>query len=66
MFNKWLCLEHPGIAGKRARDWWRQRHSEEPPPTTYEALRRVSELRVPSRIRVHTNKKYPEILSAEW
>ena len=66
MFNEWICLEHPGLAGKRARDWWRQRHSEEPPITTYEALRRVSELRVPSRIRVHTNKKYPEILSAEW
>ena len=66
MFNEWLCLEHPGLAGKRARDWWRQRHSEEPPITTYEALRRVSELRVPNRVRVHTNKKYPEILSAEW
>ena len=24
------------------------------------------ELRVPNRVRVHTNKKYPEILSAEW
>lgn len=66
MFNEWVCLEHPGLVGKRARDWWRQRHAEEPPPTTYEALRRVSELRVPNRIRVHTNKKYPEILSAEW
>jgi DNA repair protein RadD len=66
MFNEWLCLEHPGLAGKRARDWWRQRHYEDPPVTTYEALRRVSELRVPSRIRVWTNKKYPEILSAEW
>lgn len=66
MFNEWVCLEHSGLAGKRARDWWRQRHSEEPPLTTYEALQRVSELRVPTRIRVWTNKKYPEILSAEW
>lgn len=66
MFNEWVCLEHPGMAGKKARDWWRQRHAEEPPATTYEALRRVSELRVPARIRVHTNKKYPEILNAEW
>tara|TARA_Y100001973_G_scaffold106643_1_gene186085 strand:+ start:22693 stop:24342 length:1650 start_codon:yes stop_codon:yes gene_type:complete len=66
MFNEWVCLEHNGLPGKRARDWWRQRHAEEPPVTTYDALRRVSELRVPSRIRVHTNKKYPEILSAEW
>lgn len=66
MFNEWVCLEHNGLPGKRARDWWRQRHAEEPPVTTYEALRRVSELRVPNRIRVWTNKKYPEILSAEW
>ncbi len=66
MFNEWVCLEHGGLPGKRARDWWRQRHAEEPPVTTYEALRRVSELRVPNRIRVWTNKKYPEILSAEW
>ncbi|MBN46252.1 MAG: hypothetical protein CMH23_07240 [Methylophaga sp.] len=66
MFNEWVCLEHNGLPGKRARDWWRQRHAEEPPVTTYDALRRVSELRVPNRIRVWTNKKYPEILSAEW
>lgn len=66
MFNEFVTLEHPGFAAKRARDWWRQRHKEEPPATTYEALRRVSELRAPARIRVWINKKYPEILSSEW
>jgi DNA repair protein RadD len=66
MFNEWVMLEHGGLVGKRARDWWRQRHYEEPPLTTYAALQRVSELRVPSRIRVWVNKKYPEVLSAEW
>jgi DNA repair protein RadD len=66
MFNEWVCLEHPGGISKRARDWWRQRHREEPPATTYEALRRHSELRVPARIRVHTNKRYPEILGWEF
>lgn len=66
MFNEFVMLEHPGMASKRSRDWWRQRHREEPPVTTYEALRRVSELRVPTRIRVWVNKKYPEVLSAEW
>lgn len=66
MFNEFVTLEHPGWGAKRARDWWRQRHHEEPPMTTYEALRRVSELRSPARIRVHVNKKYPEVLSAEW
>ncbi len=66
MFTEYVMLEHPGITSKRAREWWRLRHKEEPPPTTYEALRRVSELRTPERIRVHVNKRYPEILSAEW
>lgn len=66
MFNEFVMLEHTGLAAKRSRDWWRQRHREEPPPTTYEALRRVSELRTPTRIRVWVNKKYPEVLNAEW
>lgn len=66
MFSEWLCLEHSGLAGKRARDWWMLRHSESAPATTAEALRRVSELRTPKQIRVWTNKKYPEILSCEY
>lgn len=66
MFNEFIMLEHPGLASKRSRDWWRQRHAEEPPPTTYQALQRVSELRTPRRVRVWVNKKYPEVLSAEW
>ncbi len=66
MFTDWVCLEHSGYPGKKARDWWRQRHSENPPPTTWEALQKVSQLRIPARIKVHINKKYPEVLSAEW
>jgi len=66
MFNEWVCLEHPGMAGKRARDWWRQRMGEEPPTSTYEALNSVQRARVPSKIRVHLNKKYPEILNYEF
>lgn len=66
MFNEWVCLEHNGIASKKARDWWRQRHREEPPATTYEALKRHSELRIPARIRVQVNLKYPEVLGYEY
>lgn len=66
MFSEWVCLEHSGFAREKAKKWWQQRHSEEVPVSTYEALQRVSELRKPSKIRVHVNKKYPEILSAEW
>lgn len=66
MFNEWVCLEHPGLASKKARDWWRLRHNEEPPATTRWALQKVSELRTPKKIKVWINKKYPEILSTEF
>lgn len=66
MFTEYVMLEHSGMASKKSRDWWRQRHREEPPPTTYQALQRISELRQPARIRVWVNKEYPEIMSAEW
>lgn len=65
-FNEWVCLEHSGFPAKKAHDWWRQRHAEEPPATTNEALLKVSELRPPAQIKVWVNKKFPEILSAEW
>ena len=66
MFNEWVCLEHPGMPGKRARDWWRQRHAEEPPQYTHEALRRTRELKMPATVRVWVNKPYPEILGYEY
>ena len=65
-FNEFVMLEHGGFVGRKAKDWWRQRHSEEPPPTTYQALQRIGELRSPRAIRVWLNKKYPEVLSCEW
>lgn len=65
-FDEWVCFEHNGWPGKRAKTWWQQRHSEPAPPTTYEALRKSSQLRPPARIRVSVNKQYPEILGAEW
>jgi DNA repair protein RadD len=65
-FKEWVCLEHPGMAGKMARDWWRRRHREEPPATIDAALQKISELRCPRYIRVHVNKLHPEILAAEF
>lgn len=66
MFSRYVCLEHPGLAGKKARDWWRQHHHEEPPLTTYEALQRVNQLRIPVKIRVHVNKQFPEVIGYEY
>lgn len=65
-FHEYIMLEHSGWGAKRARDWWRQRHSEEPPATTNDALKMVSQLRAPRAIDVDVNKKYPEVLGAEW
>ncbi len=65
-FHEWVCLEHAGGASKKARDWWRQRHAEEPPPTTHQALQKISQLRMPARISVHVNLKYPQVLSSEY
>jgi len=65
-FSEWVQIEKGGLPGHKARDWWRQRHNTEPPSTVDEALQYVSQLRVPRRIRVWTNKQYPEILSYEY
>jgi DNA repair protein RadD len=65
-YREFVCLEHSGMAGKVARDWWRKRHRTEPPSTIDEALSLISELRCPRFIRVHVNKRYPEILSCEF
>ena len=65
-FTEYVGLEHPGFVGKKARDWWKQRHASDPPPTTFQALQHVSELRTPRSIRVWLNKKYPEVMSCEW
>lgn len=67
MFSEWICLEHGGFAAKKARAWWRERMGVvEAPPTTDEALKYVAKLKVPKRIRVWTNKRYPEVLAYEY
>ena len=65
-YTEYVCLQHGGMAGKIGRDWWRRRHKEEPPATVDEALLKISDLRCPRFIRVHINKKHPEILGAEF
>ena len=64
-YTEYVCLQHTGMPGKMARDWWRRRHKTEPPTTVDEALLKISELCCPRFIRVHTNKRYPEILGVE-
>ena len=66
-FTEYVCIEHKApFVRKKAMDWWRVRHAIEPPKTTDEALAYVSQLRVPTKIRVWVNRKYPEIMGTEW
>lgn len=66
-FTEFVKLEHNGFASKWSRDWWRARFpGDYVPDTTAEALQLIQQLRVPHRVRVWVNKKYPEVLSCEY
>jgi DNA repair protein RadD len=65
-FDEWVMLEHKGFPRKKARDWWRARFAGEPPESTDEALQVVAKLRVPRKIRVWTNRTYPDIMGVEF
>lgn len=64
-----------GGLGHKARDWWRLRMPIEPPKpgachpfpyATDAVMSCVGQFRTPKRLRVHTNKAYPEIQSCEF
>lgn len=64
-FREWVCLEHEGFAGKKARDWWRTRSSRPDvvPTEIGEALGMIEDIKPATSIRVWVNKKYPEIMA---
>lgn len=66
MFREYVCLGHVGYAGKRARDWWRDRSHTEPPVLTSVALERLTELRTPTTVRVWLKPRYDEVLSCSY
>lgn len=68
MFSKWISLESKHAYAKQvAAGWWQEAMgSKIAPPTTAEAMMWVSRLRQPRTITVHINKKYPEVLAAEY
>jgi DNA repair protein RadD len=61
IFHEWLCFEHEGFPRHRAHTWWREHANTQPPRTVMEAMKRLTELRVPKIIRVWINKQYPEV-----
>jgi DNA repair protein RadD len=61
-FDEYICLEHPGFAGKKARDWWKERMQVKvAPPSIAEAMKYIQQLKKPKQIRV-LNAQYPEVL----
>jgi DNA repair protein RadD len=65
-YREWVCLLHPGFAGRKAAAWW-QRRSDEPTPATIEkALATSPRLMQPTRIRVRKNDKHFEVLDYEF
>lgn len=66
MFKEWVCLQHDGIAGKQAREWWKRHSKGEPPKLIQEALELSSGLRQPRRLKVWINRQYPRIVGREF
>lgn len=70
-FNEYVCLDHDGYAGRKARMWWRERTNNPVPSRTDEpfklashyALEQAEHLKPATHLRVWINKKYPEIMS---
>ena len=65
-FSEYICIEHTGFAGKRARDWWRERDMDctddsALPADVEAAMDMAGGLLQPTSIKVWVNKKYPEI-----
>lgn len=65
-FNENVFPEGKGFARHLFNDWWKQRHPIDPPKSTDEAAQFLTQLRVPKRIRVHINLKYPTVMGAEY
>jgi len=63
-YSEWVCLEHDGYAGEKARAWWRGRtaHENEAPVSVAEALNRQEELVRPAAIRVQVGGKYDRVI----
>lgn len=65
-FHENLFPEGKGYGKHLFHQWWMQRHTAPPPVTADEALEYKGQFRTPKRIRVHVNKQFPEIKSAEF
>lgn len=61
-FSEFVCVEHDGFAGRKARNWWAARSRDPMPATSLDVLNVVNSLTTPTHLEVWVNKKYPEIM----
>ncbi len=64
--SEWVCLEHEGFAGQKARKWWHERGGNlavDAPETVEEALGRLGEIKNPRRLRIQRDGKYWRVLN---
>lgn len=62
-FTEFVCIEHQNFAGRKARQWWKERTDMSYPTSTEQAMGLLGALVTPTQMRVWTNKQYPEIMA---
>jgi DNA repair protein RadD len=65
-FDEYVALEHTGPRLHIAQNWWRQRSAGDVPTTVDAACLMTNQLKVPARISVHTNVRWPRITQVEF
>jgi DNA repair protein RadD len=68
-FREWVCLEHGGFAGNKARRWWLQHYpgwDSEGVPTVDEGVRMFAELRRPDVILTRKSGQWWEIVGRRF
>jgi len=60
-----VCIEHTGWAGSKAKSWWKKRCSTIP-ATAGEALSGAGDLMKPTAIMVNESGKYPQIIGYQF
>jgi DNA repair protein RadD len=67
-YKEWIFLEHTGVLRARARKWWRERDlpGAEPPDTVEEAIARISQLRVPTHLKISAGEHYDDVIAYDF
>jgi DNA repair protein RadD len=65
--QEWICFEHGGFAGEKARLWWARR-SDIPSPKTNDAIDicNVAKIKEPTQITVDARGEFAQVVSYKW